>query len=574
MHALISRHRQRAAAALLVLLGATAPLVALAIESTPDLAPPLDPASELAPILPEAAREHSNLQSLEALHQALLSKEQQVAEVQRRLIAAEDEITRQALGEELRDLREALAEQRYQFERFALEIDLRPFIDPVEEPFDWQKELSKLLKPILAELENATAESRAIGELRAQISEVAERKSLAAQAVERLESLLASTPSAALRERLEERLTHWQRLADETANRYIALDLQLQNRLEQRQSILDETTSYAKTFFQTRGLNLILAVGAFALVFFGVRALSGLIGKIKPAKTANAFGSRLTALLLHIFSILGGLIAMMLVFNMAGDWFMLGIIIIFLIGVAWASINTLPSQIETVKLVLNIGAVREGECVQLNGVPYRVDTLGFTARLDNPLLEGGVQELPVKMLVGQLSRPAGAREPWFPTRVGDWVELADGHLGEITHQSPSAVRLTRLGGDQVVYPTAAFVAANPRLLSEGFRVSSTFGIDYAHQAIATTEVPTRMREALEQGLAERVDPGQIRAIEVRFHQAAASSLDYRIDVDLAGTAAPKVQIVRDAIQAILVETCNARGWAIPFTQIRLHRAET
>ncbi|UHD16581.1 hypothetical protein [Thiocapsa bogorovii] len=553
------------------------PLPSTAQEPTPDGLPGVS-RPESSPIeTPFETRDTASLQSLEALNKALSSQEEQVEETQRRLIAAEDDVTRQALGDDLRELRKQLKEQRLQFERFALEIDLRPFIDEVDESFDWQEELSKLLKPILAELESATAESRAIGELRAEINQVEERKVLAEEAVAHLERLLAEGPSEDLRARLEERLAHWKRVADDTANRYTALDLQLENRLEQRQSVLDETTAYAKRFFQTRGLNLLLAVGAFSAVFFGVRFLSSLVDRLQASKGAagparTRFSSRLTALLLHVFSVLGGLIAMMLVFNMAGDWFMLGIIVIFLIGVAWASIKTLPSQLETVRLVLNIGAVREGERIRFNGLPYQVEVLGFRVRLVNPHLDGGLQEIPVNALVGLYSRPAGADEQWFPTRTGDWVELADGRMGQVSRQSPSAVHLSEIGGEDVVYPTDVFVGLNPRRLSEGFRIVSTFGIDYRHQAIATTEVPERMRDRLEQELPDVVPREHIKAVAVYFQSAAASSLDYEIHVDLAGEVAPRMPLVRHAIQRILVDACNDNGWEIPFTQITLHQA--
>ncbi|QVL50454.1 MAG: hypothetical protein KFB96_08530 [Thiocapsa sp.] len=575
MHRYTTTLRIFAAAAILLLL--VLPLPSPAQDPTPDaLSDVSRPESSPFATLLET-QDTTSLQSLEALHKALSSQEQQVAETQRRLIAAEDDVTRQALGDDLRELREQLKEQRLQFERFALEIDLRPFIDEVDQPFDWQEELSKLLKPILAELESATAESRVIGDLRAELNQVEERKGLAEKAVARLERLLGEGPSVDLRTRLEERLTHWQRIADDTANRYTALDIQLENRLAQRQSVFDETTGYAKRFFQTRGLNLLLAVGAFCAVFFGVRYLSSLVGRLQASKVTagtarTKFSSRLAALILHVFSVLGGLIAMMLVFNMAGDWFMLGIIIIFLIGVAWASIKTLPSQVETVRLVLNIGAVREGERILFNALPFKVEVLGFRARLVNPRLDGGLQEIPVNALVGHYSRPAGADEEWFPTRTGDWVELADGRMGQVSRQSPSAVHLSELGGEDIVYPTDVFVGLNPRRLSEGFRIVSTFGIDYRHQAIATTEVPERMREKLEQGLPDLIPREHIKAVAVYFQSAAASSLDYEIHVDVAGEAARQTPLIRHAIQRILVDACNDNGWEIPFTQITLHQA--
>ncbi len=564
-----------AAVAILLVLGV--PLPSTAQDPTPAGFPDASRLESSPVATPFATRDTASLQSLEALHKALSSQEKQVSETQRRLIAAEDDVTRQALADDLRELREQLDEQRLQFERFALEIDLRPFVDADEQPFDWQEEISKLLKPILAELKSATAESRAIGELRAEIDQVAKRKALAEKAVGRLERLLAEGPSVDLETRLQERLAHWQRVADDTANRYTALDIQLENRLAQRQSVLDETTAYAKRFFQTRGLNLLLAVGAFCVVFFGVRYLSSLVGRRQASKggagtAGTRFSSRLTALLLHVFSVLGGLIAMMLVFNMAGDWFMLGIIVIFLIGVAWASIKTLPSQLETVRLVLNIGAVREGERIRFNDLPYKVEVLGFRVRLVNPRLDGGLQEIPVNALVGHYSRPAGTDEEWFPTRTGDWVALADGRMGQVSRQSPSAVHLREIGGEDVVYPTDVFVGLSPRRLSEGFRIVSTFGIDYRHQAIATTEVPERMREKLEKGLPDLVPREYIKAVAVYFQSAAASSLDYEIHVDVAGGAAGQTPLIRHAIQRILVDACNDNGWEIAVTRITLHQA--
>ena len=235
-------------------------------------------------------------------------------------------------------------------------------------------------------------------------------------------------------------------------------------------------------------------------MFFGVRWIATQIMRLRKPQAEKQFSSRLALLLLHVFSVLGGLLAMMAVFNAAGDWFMLGLILIFLIGIGWASINTLPSQIESVKLILNVGTVREGERVLFNAVPYRVDSLAFRAQLVNPDLAGGVQQLPVRDLVGYHSRPAGQDEPWFPTRAGDWVELDDGLLGQISHQSPSTVCLTDLGGAEIVYPTSRFLQQHPRRLAECFRIIERFGIDYRHQAIATAEVPRLMQAALEDAL--------------------------------------------------------------------------
>ncbi|MBN1270582.1 MAG: hypothetical protein JXB04_13410 [Kiritimatiellae bacterium] len=98
---------------------------------------------------------------------------------------------------------------------------------------------------------------------------------------------------------------------------------------------------------------------AFCVVFFGFRLGEYVVRKLRRKGTEKNLTSRVTTLLFHILSILGGLVAMMLAFNVAGDWFLLGIII-FLFGVGWASINTLPQQVETINLMLNIGGARGG----------------------------------------------------------------------------------------------------------------------------------------------------------------------------------------------------------------------
>lgn len=516
--------------------------------------------------------EQNTLQSLEALQRALAVKESEAAQLQEKLTTAGDDMAREDLRRQLQEIRAAIEDQRQQFDGFAVDIDLAPFLPQKNARFDWQEQLGKLLEPILAEFENATAESRVIGQLRAQMEEVRKRRDLAAKAVANLDQLLSQAASAELKARLSERRAAWRNILEESQNEFSALDLQLQSRLAGRKSMLDQTTGYAKNFFRTRGLNLLLGVLAFCAVFFGFRLGDWAVRHLRRKGTEKHLGSRLTALLFHIFSVLGGLAAMMLVFNLAGDWFLLGIVIIFLFGVGWASINTLPQQIETIKLMLNIGAVREGECLVYDGTPYQVESLGLSARLRNPRLEGGTRILPVKYLVGMNSRPAGEQEAWFPCAKGDWVVLSDGQAGRVTSQTPGFVQLVKNGGERLAYSTTNFLNLNPRNQSSGFRLTSTFGVDYRHQAAATTEIPAKMREKLLAELPRMAGAENIVDLRVFFSCANSSSLDYTIVADLAGTAAPNATPIAGAIQRILVDACNENGWSIPFPQMTVHQA--
>ncbi|HMP75001.1 MAG TPA: mechanosensitive ion channel [Kiritimatiellia bacterium] len=513
------------------------------------------------------------VKSLEALQRALLIKEQALAVQQERLAAETDPLAREELLKGAASLREEVEESRRQFDQFAVDIDLQPF-SPERAPakFDWQEKIGQLLQPIMAEVENATRETRLIGSLRSQLEDVRKRRDLAERAVVNLDQLLAEPASPELKSRLEQRRSIWSQTLDQAGNEFMALEIQLQSRLASRESVLDQSTKFFRTIFKTRGLNLTLGIGAFCVVFFGFRLAEYVVHRARRGADKKSFSSRLTALLFHVFSILGGLLAMMAVFNLVGDWFMLGLIVIFLLGVAWASINTLPQQIETIKLMLNVGAVREGEVLVYDGTPYKVDALALSAKLVNPLLDGGRRELPVKYLVGMTSRPPGAREAWFPCREGDWVELADGKTGRIASQTPSAVTLIEWGGARVVYPTKSFLELNPRNLSEGSRVEMTFGIDYKHQSQATTEIPRLMEEKLKDGLSRVVDAQHLLRVAVDFSAAGSSSLDLTVSVDLAGAAAERIREVRFAIQRILVDMCTAHGWVIPFRQLTVHQA--
>jgi hypothetical protein len=479
-------------------------------------------------------------------------------------------VTRAELLEQLADLKEEAAQLDHQFQDFAVAVDISAFEEELKKEFNWQEELGAVLQPIIAEIKTATSDSRVINELRSAAEEQGQRAAVAEHAVINLESLLSAEPSPELRKRLGRELAAWTKRRDAALNQKTALDLQLENRLAERKSVFESTADYSQTFIRTRGLNLLMGIGAFCAVFFGIRLLRMPYRKLFAAKRGASFTTRLGSLLVHFFSIVGGILAALLVFNLAGDWFLTGITVIFLLGLGWTGINTLPRYVETVNLMLNVGSVKEGERIVFNGIPWRVERLGFGAKLVNPLLDGGQQNMPVKHLVGRNSRPNGEHEEWFPSRPGDWVELADGQMGRVSCQSPSMVQLTELGGSQVQLQTPDYLALSPRNLSTGFRIRCSFGIDYKHLPDSTTTIPDRMQETLETGLKDLAGKECIQHVRVELSAAGTSSLDYEIEVDVDGEAAPRRDVIRRAISQLLVKACNENHWEIPFTQLTVH----
>jgi len=130
-----------------------------------------------------------------------------------------------------------------------------------------------------------------------------------------------------------------------------------------------------------------------------------------------------------------------LVLYIAGDWVLLGLATLFLLGLAWASKHTLPQFFEQIRLLLNLGTVRDNERVVYEGLPWRVGRLNFYTRFTNPDLTGGLIRLPLRALSDLHSRPCTTDEAWFPCREGDWVKLDDDRWGKVVMQTPEMVQV-------------------------------------------------------------------------------------------------------------------------------------
>ena len=170
------------------------------------------------------------------------------------------------------------------------------------------------------------------------------------------------------------------------------------------------------------------------------------------------------------------------------------------------------------------------------------------------------------------SRPHDDSEPWFPTKTGDWV-LTNGSLGKVVNQTPEYVQVVRKGGARETYLTADFLALVPVNLSKSFRVRSSFGIDYQHQAISTTEAMEIFKVKLKAELVDFLeDREHLNSVSVEFALAGSSSLDYVVIADFKGEAADRHDKLERAIQRICVDVCNEQGWVIPFTQVTMHQA--
>lgn len=476
----------------------------------------------------------------------------------------------------IKRLQKELRELNNYITSIATGVDDENFDLDDSENFNMQSEVEELIQPMIIMLKSVTADTRQIEGLRHTIVGSEHQREIAEQAIESINNLIAVSNGEKndVKTRLQPLLDEWSQRLTNANNLITATEHQLQSKLASQESFTDSTSKMFSSFFRDRGFNFVLGLATFLAVVLIMRLCYRLYLRVKRRRSLDkrTVLDRVVHVLFNVFTVLFATAATLFVFNKLNDWLLLGILLIFLLAATWVMLKMLPNFVEQFMLLLNLGAVREGERIMFNGIPWKVKSLDYYTHLENPLLLGGKLVLPVRELIGLHSRPAADHEIWFPSREDDWVELDDGKIGRVVFQSPEMVQIVELGGAKINYTTENYLGRNPRNMSSDFRVEVEFGIDYKHQDIATTTIPLIMKEKVEQGLSNIVPEKDLLNVEVEFMKADTSALVYEVEADIRGSSAHKYEEVERAMASLLVDACNENGWLIPFHQVTLHQA--
>jgi len=505
-------------------------------------------------------------------------------------IAQRDALAAEAGDESLNEDRRAEIQARINLERERIEQirqNIRDIIGGTEAAyFDQEDEIERtvqehfgdVINPILSALQEPTSRLREMEEMRNARDIWSARRDSAQRVIERITALEQANLEADGNEGVAAELTSerrlWELRRDSAAGQAETLTLQIEERERTTPSFWQAVTTMIGDFIKSRGLNLLLAIGAAVLAFILTRRIYAWFRHISPMhhKKGGSLIGRASDLIAFSTAIFVSITCVLVVFFARGDWLLLTVTAILLVGILWAGKTALPPYVEQIRMLLNLGAVREGERIIFRGLPWRVETLGFYTIFENPALHGGRMRVPLREVMKMISRKARPNEPWFPCQQGDWVVLSDNTHGRIEHLTPEQVALKLRGDSLKTYQTEEFLELAPENLAPGFRARSVFGIDYSHQAISTTEVPDVLRNAVRAALVVEFGEEAVKAVMVDFNQANSSSLDYSIRADLTHAAAPRYRHIPRMMQQACVEACNAHGWNIPFTQITLHQA--
>jgi len=521
-----------------------------------------------APIQSDTWRTFENL--FTTIRQAELDRDAMRSQMR----AAKSDAERERLRGEIELLESNIDSLRLAWELWATGgVDLQMFYPKKEQKFDWREEMQSAFEPIVVEIKRLTERPRKMERQRSEQSFYQQRLAATDTALKSIVALKSSAPSADLRSAFGALETRWRMRYDEYKNQLALINLQLEELSAPSRPTQERASEALQELLSGHFVNLLLAVLAAAVTYGVLRMLNRLYARIVTARgRPRPFLARVAHLTFMLIAAVLTLLAGMAVLYTRGDWILLGLLLIVLIGAALTLQRTLPGYIKEAKVFLNLGPAREGERVLYNGLPWQIQALNMHATLVNPALRGGNLKLPLSALTSLVSRCYDEVEPWFPTRENDFVLLNDDSYGQVTLQTPEMVQV-RVAGACKTFPAGAFLDKYPQNLSaNGFTVSIKFGIDYRHQSTVTAEITKTLEGYIAAQLKDSRYGAHLKDCFVEFDEAAASSLNLLVSASFTGAAADAYLHLRRLLQRLAVDACNANNWTMPFDQMTVHLA--
>jgi hypothetical protein len=443
-------------------------------------------------------------------------------------------------------------------------------------------EIMEILKPALDSIKRVSERPRKIEYLRGEIEILDEKIMSTSAALKKLKAELKRyKKNLSMRTVLKRSIKRVANLAEELQLKLEDHKVKLHKFLSEDKSLIVEVRELFVKFLRTKGKNILLSIVAFFLCLWPLRRwrvrMLNLIRRIvmhsnPDVNTNNEWLMRPISVMYSTGSLLLASGVSLLCLYLLNDWLLVTIIILINSLVIWSLKDKIPQFVEQFKLFMNFGPVREKERVVWKGIPWRVRKLGLYCTLENPFLQGAVIRVHSNEILNCQSRPVLKMEPWFPTRMGDWLELSDETYGQVINQTPELVNVKLLGGAIKSIETTDFLGLKPVNLSKGFLVSVDFGLDYGQQTHITSQIITTVKEHflnVYQDEFQGSNP-KFRNLIVEFDKADTSSLNIRVNVDVNGQfASHKLHIIRD-VSKELVNICNKNNYLIPFKQLTIH----
>lgn len=516
----------------------------------------------------------SQEEQLRVLLDTIKEIEAERAALNRQLKRTTDTGAAQQIREQLEPLERRLQDLRISFEELATGgLNIAALSQkPEEAPFNWQQELENVIRPLLEELKQLTERPRVMERLKSERTLYENRLQAAEAGIAELEKTQAQIKAPLVDKALKDLLEQWQDQRESVESRLQRINAQLERLAAPSENRGKGLVTTLQEVASGRGLNLVLALSSFALTYLVLTGLGRLIGGLinRGRESGTRRMARVIALCFRVLTLILALFVTTLILYACGDWLLLGLLILLIVGVLWGLRQSLPRYVQEIRILLNMGSVREGERVIYDGVPWKIASLNMYSTLHNPLLRGGVLRLPLDKMVDLQSRPYAPEEPWFPSQENDIVILDGDIYGKVLLQTPEIVQLQVVGSIKT-FAVTDYLGKNPRNLScGGFAVPIVFGLDYQHQSEILSHIVPALRTYLEAQLKEQSFHPYLTTLLVEFNEAASSSLNLLLVAVFTGEGAEHYWPIRRFLQRAMVSACNQYGWTIPFDQLAVH----
>ncbi|MEX1098850.1 MAG: hypothetical protein WEB87_00405, partial [Bacteriovoracaceae bacterium] len=380
--------------------------------------------------------EQIKTERLKRIRKEMLESQDSINLIQKKLRSGANVVSRVKLQRELAALKESYEQKKFLFIETATNINLANQIEP-DTDNTLSQDFQQILKPLIEGFKSLSKRPREVQSLKDKVDVLAKRLEQTKLAKAKLQKLAKKKNHKELKPAISKAI---ETVESEREELEIKLEDSQFRLLKLEQAGGDIVSYLSQTvfgFIKTKGKNLLLSLLAFGFIywFFKLgrdRVISLVMRRLnrlgdhegqahwmkRPLKVFYGLGSFVTALSVAILTL-----------YVLNDWVLITFVVFLLVAIVWSSKEYAPQYFEQFKIVLNFGTIREGERVVYQGLPWKIKSLGYYCRLENPALSGASFRINSKELLSAHSRLIMESEPWFPTQVGDWVELNDDTYG-------------------------------------------------------------------------------------------------------------------------------------------------
>jgi len=501
---------------------------------------------------------------------AINNTRNQILEIQKQMQSTAGVGREKDFTQKISKLSKHLKQLESNFHQLATNVHLDTFDTHKRHTFDWKDEIKQLVEPLVREMKQMTSHPREIDRLKTEIENFQNQLNTASRANNRLKTLIPHITSPNLQNEINQIKTSWENRYQEIKTRLKISQQKLKQKQMMKKHLSEQLHELMQLFFRSRGRNLVFALLLFALTWFLMHQLQTKIHLTRPfQKHPRSVYIRTFDLIYWIATFIFSLVALLLVLYFCGDWFLLSLFIIFIVGIAWASNHALPRYWKQARIILNLGPVREGELVLYQDIPYRVSRIHLASELTNECLEGGKIQLPLKDLLEMRSRPIATNECWFPTNIGDTILLSEDLIGTIITQTPEFVRIRLLGGHVQTYATPEFLKFSPINLSHGFRIVAHIHFDEHHQSRLINTMMDIFTLSVQNEIEKHSFNDSLISVKTILSEVGPVAFQYKIIANFQGNACLLYEDIKNVILSACITTCNNNQWRIAFYPVAL-----